>query len=151
MAGMVKETESAAQSLGIKLQFFPAASADGISSAFDAMTIDRADACIVFPSPILFGVYPRIAEFAAQNRLPAMYAAREGVELGGLVSYGANQVELSRGTAIYLEKILKGSKPGDLPVQQPTIFELFINGKTAKTLGLKIPHSLLISADKVIE
>jgi ABC-type uncharacterized transport system substrate-binding protein len=151
MAGMVKETERAAQSLGIKLQFFPAASADGITGAFSAMTIDRADACIVFPSPILFGVYPRIAEFAAQNRLPVMYAAREGVEVGGLVSYGANQVDLSRRTAIYLEKILKGSKPGDLPVQQPTKFELVINLKTARALGLTIDRNFLLMADEVIE
>jgi putative ABC transport system substrate-binding protein len=151
MAGMLKETESAALSLGIKLQFFPAAGADDLSGAFDAMTIDRVDACIVFPSPILFGAYPRIAEFAARNRLPAMYAAREGVEVGGLVSYGASLVDLSRGTAIYLEKILKGAKPADLPVQQPTKFELVINLKTAKALGLDVPPSLLARADEVIE
>jgi putative tryptophan/tyrosine transport system substrate-binding protein len=99
----------------------------------------------------LFGAYPRIAELAALNRLPAMYAAREGAELGGLVSYGANLVDLSRGTAIYLEKILKGAKPADLPVQQPTKFELVINLKTAKALGLTITHNFLQIADEVIE
>src|SRR5262245_34647808 len=138
MAGMLKEIESGAQSLGIKLQLVPAASPDDLASAFGAMTTERADGLIVFPSPMLFSQYSRIATFAANNRLPAMYAAREGVALGGLVSYGVNLPDLSRATAIYLDKILKGAKPADLPVQQPTKFELVINLKTAKTLGLTI-------------
>ena len=111
MAGMLKEIESAAKTLGIKLQLVPAAGLDDLTGAFSAMARERADAFIVFPSPILFGAYPRIVDLAAQYRLPAMYAAREGVEIGGLVSYGANQPDLSRATAIYLEKILKGAKP----------------------------------------
>ncbi len=151
MAGMLKEIERAAQSLGIKYQLVPAAGPDDLTGAFSTMTRERADAFVVFPSPILFGLYPRIVSLAEQNRLPAMYAAREAVELGGLASYGANLPDLSRATAIYLDKILKGAKPAELPVQQPTKFELVINLKTAKTLGLVVPPALLTSADEVIE
>jgi putative tryptophan/tyrosine transport system substrate-binding protein len=151
MAGMLKEIESAAQSLGIKLQFVPAAGPDDLSSAFAAMTTERANGLIVFPSPMLFSQYSRIVTFAANNHLPAMYAAREGVELGGLVSYGVNLPDLSRATAIYLDKILKGAKPAELPVQQPTKFELVINLKTAKALGLTITRDFLLIADEVIE
>ncbi len=151
MAGMVKEIESAAQSLGTKLQFVPAAGLDDLTGAFSAMTRERADAFIVFPSPILFGIYPRIVSLAASNRLPGMYAAREGVDLGGRVSYGVNLPNLSRATAIYLEKILKGAKPAELPVQQPTTFELVINLKTARQLGLTVSREFLLIADDVIE
>jgi putative ABC transport system substrate-binding protein len=117
MAGMVKEIESAAQSLGTKLHFVPAAGADDLPGAFSVMTKERAEGFIVFPSPILFGQYQRIVALAANNRLPAMYAAREGVELGGLSSYGVNLPDLSRATAVYLQKILNGAKPAELPVQ----------------------------------
>jgi ABC-type uncharacterized transport system substrate-binding protein len=151
MAGMLKEIESAAQSLGTKLQFVPATNVDDLTGAFSAMTREGADAFIVFPSPILFGGYPRIVSLAASNRLPGMYAAREGVELGGLVSYGANLPDLSRGAAIYLEKILKGANPAELPVQQPTAFELVINLKTARQLGLTVSRQFLLIADDVIE
>src|SRR5215469_6559923 len=129
MAGMLKDIESAAQSTGTKLQLVPAANPDDLNSAFAAMATERADGLIVFPSPMLFSQYSRIVIFAANNRLPAMYAAREGVELGGLVSYGVNLPDLSRATAIYLDKILKGAKPAELPVQQPTKFELVIKSK----------------------
>jgi putative ABC transport system substrate-binding protein len=151
MAGMLKEIESAAQSLGIKLQLVPAAGPDDLDSAFPAMTRERADGLIVFPSPMLFSQYSRITTFAANNRLPAMYAAREGAELGGLVSYGVNLPDLSRATAIYLDKILKGAKPAELPVQQPTKFELVINLKTARALDLTISRDILLIADEVIE
>jgi putative ABC transport system substrate-binding protein len=151
MAGMLKEIESAAQSLGIKLQLVPAASPADLSSAFVAMTAERADGLIVFPSPMLFSQYSHIVTFAASNRLPAMYVAREGVELGGLVSYGVNLPDLSGATAIYLDKILRGAKPAELPVQQPTKFELVINLKTAGVLGLTISRDLLLIADEVIE
>ena len=151
MAGMLKEIESAAQTLGTKLQFVPAAGPDDLETAFSAMTKERADGFIVFPSPILFAQYPRIAALAANNRLPAIYAAREGVELGGLASYGVNLPDLSRATAVYLDKILKGAKPAELPIQQPTKFELVINLKTAKALGLTISRDFLLIADEVIE
>ncbi len=151
MAGMLKQIESAAQSLGTKLQFVPATGPDDLTGAFSAMTRERADAFIVFPSPILFGLYPRIVNLAANNRLPAMYAAREAVALGGLASYGVNLPDLSRATAIYLEKILKGATPAELPVQQPTKFELVINLKTAKALGLTVTRDFLLITDDVIE
>ena len=93
----------------------------------------------------------RLLELAAKNRLPAVYASREFVDAGGLMSYGANQRELSQRAATYVDKILKGAKPGDLAVEQPTKFELVINMKTAKALGIKIPQSILQRADKVIE
>ena len=151
MAGMLNEIESAAQTLGTKLQLVPAAGPDDLADAFSAMIRERADGFIVFPSPMLFGQYPRIVSLAANNRLPAMYAAREGVELGGLASYGVNLPDLSRATAIYLEKILKGAKPAELPVQQPTKFELVINLKTAKALSLTIRRDFLLIVDGVIE
>jgi putative ABC transport system substrate-binding protein len=150
MAVMLKEIESAAQSLGAKLQLVPAASPADLGGAFAAMTAER-DALIVFPSPMLFSQYSRIVTFAADNRLPAIYAAREGVDLGGLVSYGVNLPGLSRATATYLDRILKGAKPAELPVQQPTKFELVINLKTAKALGLTISRDFLLIADEVIE
>jgi putative ABC transport system substrate-binding protein len=151
MAGMLKEIESAAQSLGASLRFVPASNPADLDGAFAAMTAERADSLIVFPSPMLYSQYARIVAFAANNRLPAMYAAREGVELGGLVSYGANLPDLSRATAGYLDKILKGAKPAELPIQQPTKFELVINLKTAKALGLTASPNLLLIADEVIE
>jgi putative tryptophan/tyrosine transport system substrate-binding protein len=151
MAGMVKEAEHAAEILGMQLQFVPAASPDDIAGAFSAMTRERADALSVFPSPILFAEYGRIASIAADNKLPAIYAAREGVEAGGLMSYGANLPDLARQTAVYVDKILKGAKPGDLPVQQPTKFELVINLKAARALGLTISRDFLLIAGEVIE
>ena len=151
MAGMLKEIESAAHSLGTRLQLVPADRPVDLDNAFAAMTAERADALIVFPSPMLFSQYSRIVTFAGNNRLPAMYAAREAVDLGGLISYGVNLPSLSRATATYLDSILKGAKPAELPIQQPTKFELVINLKTAKTLGLSLPPALLTAADEVIE
>ena len=151
MAGMLKEAERAAVALGIQLQFVPATSPEDITGAFSLMTRERADALSVFPSPVLFAAYGRIAGIAAEKRLPTIYAAREGVEVGGLMSYGANLPNLARQTAVYVDKILKGAKPAQLPVQQPTKFELAINLKAARALGLTIPPSLLASADEVIE
>src|SRR5579859_1420981 len=151
MANMLKEIESAAESLGTRLQLAPAASPADLDGAFAAMVKERTDGLIVFPSPMLFSQYPRIVTFAADNRLPAMYVAREGVEVGGLVSYGVNLPDLSRATAIYLDKILKGAKPAELPIQQPTKFELVINLKTARALGLTISRDFLLIADEVIE
>ena len=150
-AGMLKEIESAAQSLGTRLQLVPADSPADLGGAFSAMTSEQADGLVVFPSPMLYSQYSRIVTFAANNRLAAMYAAREGVELGGLVSYGVNLPDLSRETAAYLDKILKGAKPAELPIQQPTKFELVINLKTAKALGLTISRDVLLIADEVVE
>jgi len=151
MASMTREVESTAQSLGTKLVLIPADSPADLDGAFGAIARAGADALMVFPSPMLYSQYARIVAFAASSRLPAMYAAREGVELGGLASYGTNLPDLSRSTATYLDKILKGAKPAELPVQQPTRFELVISTKTAKALDLTVPGSLLSRADEVIE
>jgi len=151
MADMVKEAENAAQTLGMQLRFVPAASPDDITRAFSVITRERADALSVFPSPILFAEWGRIASIAADKRLPAIYAAREGAEVGGLMSYGANLPDLARQTAVYVDKILKGAKPAGLPVQQPTKFELVINLKAARALGLTITRDFLLIADEVIE
>src|SRR5262249_39547456 len=151
MTSMLKEIESAAQSLGTALQLVPADSPADLDGAFAAMTAGRANGLMLFPSPMLYSQYSRIVPFATNNRLPAMYAAREGVELGGLVSYGVNLPDLSRMTTVYLDRILKGAKPAELPIQQPTKFELVINLKTANTLGLNIGRDFLLIADEVIE
>jgi putative tryptophan/tyrosine transport system substrate-binding protein len=111
----------------------------------------HAEALIVMPSPMLFGEYRRIVSIAANNRLPAMGAAREFVDLGGLISYGANLPDLARQTATYADKILKGAKPAELAVEQPTKFEFVVNLKAAKALGITVPPSLLARADEVIE
>jgi putative tryptophan/tyrosine transport system substrate-binding protein len=151
MAGMVKEAEHAAQTLGMQLQFVPVTGPGEITGAFSTVTRERADALCMFPSPMLFTEYGSIASMAADKRLPTIYAAREGVELGGLMSYGVNLPDLSRQTAQYVDKILKGAKPAELPVQQPTKFELVINLKAAKALGITITPDFLLIADEVIE
>ena len=151
MDRMYKEAEHAAQTLGMQLQFVPATNPEEITGGLSGITRDRADALSVFPSPMLFAEYGRIVSIATEKRLPTIYAAREGVELGGLMSYGANLADLGRQTAPYLDKILKGAKPAELPVQQPTKFELIINLKAAKALGLTITRDFLLIADEVIE
>ena len=151
MAGVLNEIEVAARTLGLQLQLVPAVGPDDFVSAFAAMVREHADALIVMPSPMLFGEYRRIVSIAANSRLPAMGAAREFVDLGGLMSYGANLPDLARQSATYVDKILKGAKPAELPVEQPIKFELVINLKTTRELGLTIPQTLLVAADEVIE
>jgi len=148
---MLTEAERAGQTMGMQLQLVPVTSPDDIATAFSAMTRDRSAALSVFPSPMLFAEYSRIASLAAEYRLPTIYAAREGVDLGGLMSYGANLPDLSKKTAVYVDKILKGTRPAELPVQQPTKFEFVINLRAAKELGLTVPPALLTSADEVVE
>ena len=115
------------------------------------MKKERSWGLIVLGDPVI-GIHRRqIVDLAAKARLPAIFTVRESVDAGGLMSYGANFPELWRRTATYVDKILKGAKPGDLPIEQPTKFELVVNMKTAKALGIKIPQSILIRADKVIE
>jgi ABC-type uncharacterized transport system substrate-binding protein len=135
----------------MQLALVPAASADDFAGAFAAMRRERAEGLFVFPSPILFVEYRRIAGMAAEGRLPAIGVAREFADLGGLMSYGVNLSDLSRRTAAHLGKILQGAKPADLPVEQPTAFELVINLKTARELGLTISRDFLLVADDVIE
>jgi putative ABC transport system substrate-binding protein len=151
MAGILNEIEAAARTLGLQLQLVPAVGPDEFVSAFAAMAREHAQAVIVMPSPILFAEYKRIASIATNSRLPAMGAAREFADLGGLMSYGANLPDLARQTASYVDKILKGAKPAELPVEQPTKFELVINLKTAKALGIDVPPTLIARADEVIE
>ena len=116
MATMLKESENAAHMLGTKLQLVPADSPADLEQAFTSIAKEQADGLLLFPSPMLYSQYSRIVPFAANIRLPAMYVAREGVELGGLVSYGVNLSDLSRATAIYLDRVLKGVKPTELPI-----------------------------------
>jgi putative ABC transport system substrate-binding protein len=151
MEGMLRETETAAQSLGLQLQLVPALGPGDLDGAFITMTRGHADAVILLPSPMLYGEHKHIVELAAESRLPAMYAAREFVEDGGLMSYGASLPNLFRRAATYVDKILKGADPADLPVEQPTKLELVFNLKTAKELGLVIPREFLFLADEVIE
>jgi len=151
MSDMLKETEAAAQALRVQLTLLEARGANDFDGAFSAMTRQRAGALVVLPSPMFYGEFRRIVDLARKNRLPASYAFREAVAAGGLMSYGANLLDLARRAATQVGKILKGAKPANLPVEQPTTFELVINMKTAKALGLTIPQALLLRADEVVE
>ncbi len=147
-----KETEGAARSLRLQLQSVEVSRAGDLDRAFSAVTEQRAQALIVqTPNPVLFTNRGLIVSFAQRNRLPSMYAQKEFVDAGGLMSYGPSTTELWRRAATHVDKILKGARPADLPVEQPTRFELVINLKTAKALGLTIPQSVLIRADQVIQ
>jgi putative ABC transport system substrate-binding protein len=147
----LREAEVAARSLKVQLQVLEARAPSDFASAFSAMTKDRAGALVVVGAVMFFVQRTRIVELAAQSRLPAMYWAKEFAEAGGLMAYGSNIREMYRRAATYVDKILKGAKPGDLPVEQPTKFELVINLKTAKALGLTIPPSVLGRADEIIQ
>jgi len=146
-----KNVQAAAQKAGIKVMAVEAPTPNEIESAFSKMARENAGAVIVALDPLFIQQVLQIAAQTTKHRLPSTFAFREAVEAGGLLSYGQNQVEIYRRAAGYVDKIFKGARPADLPVEQPTTLELFINRKTAKALGLTIPHSLLISADKVIE
>jgi putative ABC transport system substrate-binding protein len=148
---MLKDTEAAARTLGVQLRLAGVERPDELDRAFSGISTERADAIIVLPSPMLFYERKRVVDLAAKHRLPSMYSAKEFVEFGGLMAYGASISDLVRRGAAYVDKILKGAKPADLPVEQPTKFELVINLRTAKALGLKIPQSLLQRADGVIQ
>ena len=148
---MLKEVEVAARGLAVRLQYLEARRPDDFDRAFSEMTRARAGALIVLPSPMFLGERRRLADLAAQNRLPAVYPFRESVDAGGLMSYGPDFVDLFRRAATYVDRILKGTKPGDLPVEQPTKFQLLINLKAARALGLTIPPSVLARADEVVE
>ena len=146
-----KEVDAAARVLGVKLQELFAQDPDAIDDAFPAMTREGAQALIVMPSPRYFQQRERIIKHAAKNRLPAIYSQSIFVQNGGLMSYGADYVDEYRRLAIYVDKILRGAKPADLPIEQPTKFELVINLKTAKQIGVTIPANVLVRADKVIK
>jgi putative ABC transport system substrate-binding protein len=148
---MLKEADVAARALGVGLQFVEARGPADLDRAFSDMTRARAGALTVLPSLMFLREHKRLVDLAAKHRLPAVYTVKEYVDAGGLMAYGSNVADLFRRAATYVDKILKGAKPGDLPVEQPTKFELIINLKTAKALGLTIPPSLLGRADQVIE
>ena len=148
---MLKGAEVAGRALGVQLQFVDARGLENFDRAFSDMTSARAGGLTVLPSARLLREHRRLVDLAAKNRLPAVYTSREFVDAGGLMAYGANLADLYRRAATYVDKVLKGAKPADLPVEQPTKFELVINLKTAKALGLDIPPTLLTRADEVIE
>jgi putative ABC transport system substrate-binding protein len=148
---MLQGADVAARALGVRLQFVEARGPADFDRAFSDMTRAHAGALTVLPSNRFLREHRRLVDLAAKNRLPAVYTSREFVDAGGLMAYGANLADLYRRAATYVDKILKGTKPGDLPVEQPTKFELVINLKTAKALGLTIPQSVLGRADHVVE
>jgi ABC-type uncharacterized transport system substrate-binding protein len=145
------EVQAGARALGVTLQSVEARSGDELERALTAMKHDRPSAFLMTADNLHHRHTGRIVAFASEARLPAMYQLREAVDRGGLMSYGASLPDLGRRAAHYVDKILKGAKPADLPVEQPTKFELVVNLKTAKALGLTIPPSLLARADQVIE
>jgi putative ABC transport system substrate-binding protein len=147
----LRQAEAAAQTLGMRLQLVKAHTPSEIDRGFEAMTREGADAFLVLLDPVLHRQQRRIVELAARSRRPAMYPLRQNVEAGGLMAYGADLLDLYRRAATYVDKILKGARPGDLPIQQATKFELVVNLKTAKVLGLTIPPSVLLRADQVID
>jgi putative ABC transport system substrate-binding protein len=147
----LRAVESAARSLRLQLQFHEVQDPKGLEQAFGAMTHERAEALNVLASPILYANRKTLIELAAKHRLPAVYEFKEFVEDGGLMSYAASITDMYHRAATYVDKILKGAKPADLPVEQPTKFELVINLKAAKQIGLTIPPSVLARADKVIK
>jgi putative ABC transport system substrate-binding protein len=150
-AQSLKETEPAAKAFKISLQYLDVLGPKSVESAFREASKARADAVLVFVAPVLISRRKQIADLAVKNRVPAMYGQPEYVEDGGLMSYGVSVVDLYRRAATYVDKILKGAKPADLPVEQPTKFELIINLKAAKQIGLTIPPNVLTRADRVIK
>jgi ABC-type uncharacterized transport system substrate-binding protein len=140
-----------ARALGVRLQFVTVRGPADLDRAFSDMRRERAGALTVLGSPLFLNERQRLVELAMKNRLPAVYATRDVVDAGGLMAYGSDDADLLRRAATYVDKILRGAKPGDLPVEQPTKFELVINTKTAKVLGLTIPQSVLGRADHIIE
>lgn len=147
----VRELEAAARTSKVALHVVGVKSPDELPGAFTAVAQHRARALVVIADPLFFSERRRLAELALEHRLPSMHGPSEYVEAGGLLSYGPSYPHLFRRAAVYVDRIVKGAKPGDLPIEQPTTFELVINLKTAKTLGVTIPRALLLRADRVIE
>ena len=147
----LKETEIAARALGLQVQRADIRRAEDFEDAFAAMTNARAMGVVVLPDPTFLSQRQRIADLARQHRLPSVYARRENAEAGGLLSYGSSLPDQIRRATQHVDRILKGARPAELPVEEPTKFELVINMKTAKALGLTIPQALLLRADEVIQ
>jgi putative ABC transport system substrate-binding protein len=146
-----KQTQDAGQSLGIQIQSAAVRDPNDFDDAFAAAIGGHADALITVEDPLTVNYRKQIADFAIKSRLPTMHGIKEFIVVGGLMSYGANIPDLFRRSAGYVDRILKGEKPADMPVEQPTKFEFVINLKTAKALGLTVPNTLLATADEVIE
>ena len=148
---MRQEIDVAARAMKVKIRFVEARRPEDLEAAFASMREARVGALLVFPGPMAFEARHRVAEHATKSRLPTMFPWREGAKAGGLAAYSTNFPDMYRRAAAYVDKILKGAKPGDLPVEQPTKFEFVINLKTAKALGITIPPLLLTRADEVIQ
>jgi putative ABC transport system substrate-binding protein len=151
MRDLLKEAEAAAKTLRVQLRFAEIRRPEEINGAFSTIVREHPDALLVFPSTMLFNERARIVALATKHRLPSVFNNRQAVELGGLMSYGTSIPELLRHTGTYIDKILKGARPADLPVEQPTKFELLINLTTAKALSVTVPQSLLLRADQLID
>lgn len=147
----LKAVEAAASALGVEVQPLAVRGPDDFEGIFSAMARERADALLVIAASMFLAASRQLGDLAVRHRLPTMFGARGNAEAGGLLSYAANYPDLFRRSAAYVDKILKGAKAGDLPVEQPTRFELVVNLQTAKTLGLTIPQSVLLRADEVIQ
>ena len=147
----LEETKLAARQLGAELQPLDARGPKEIEQAFAVAADQRVDAVIVFDDPVLWSYRAQIVALAAARKIPAVYGYRDFVDQGGLMSYGPDRPDQYRRTAIYVDKILKGAKPSDLPIEQPTKFELIVNRKTAKSLGIELPASVIVGANEVIE
>ena len=145
------EMEAAAKALGLKLLSLEVRSLDDFEGAFARAKRERAQALITTPGPLINTQQRQVLDFAAKNRLPAMYPTSEFVEAGGLMSYAPNYTDLWRRAADFVDKILKGTKPADIPVEQPTKFEFLVNLKAAKQIGVTIPPNVLARADRVIK
>ncbi len=146
-----KENQQPARQLGLQLHSLEARSPSELDKAFEVAIVARAGALAILPDPVISTNLRRIVDFAAKSRLPSIYQSSEFADAGGLVTYGPDRADLFRRAAAYVDKILKGARPGDLPVDQPTKLELVVNLKTAKALGVTIPQSVLLRADRVIE
>ena len=151
MRGMLKEADASARALGLHPRLLEVRDPESLDRAFSTLARERAEAVFVFPSTMLYSERQRLVALAARHRVPLLCNAREFAQLGAFMSYGASIVEGARRSASFVDKIFKGARPGDLPVEQPTTFELVINLKTAKALGLTVPPALLLRADQVIE
>jgi len=150
-AQVLQEMEAAARAFSLKLQYLDILDAKELEAVFQAVSTEHADAVVVLAGAIIIAQRARIAETAIKSRLPSIYERREFVEAGGLMSYGISIIDLDRRAATYVDKILKGAKPADLPVEQPKKFEFVINLKTAKQIGLTIPPNVVARADRVIQ
>jgi putative ABC transport system substrate-binding protein len=147
----LKAVEAMGKTLGLRLQSVPVRGASEFDSAFSAIVRERTGAVLVLSTPLFIGGARRLADLALAHRLPTMFGPREHVDAGGFLSYSPDRADLYRRAAVYVDKILKGANPADLPVQQATKFDLVINVKTAKTLGLSIPPSMLLRADDLVD